>query len=199
MANLTIFGLTQLSSGDVDINLDLTPVWDNSASETKKMTLADFKTLMQSGITSYSLDVQDDGSSVFSNPSAINFVGSAVTVTQDPAGVAKVEIADSSILSINTQTGTTYTLALSDAGSLVEMNNASANTLTIPPNSSVAFPIGTQIVVEQYGAGQTTFAAGAGVTVRSKDGNLSIAAQYAGATLIKRATDEWVLMGDLTA
>ena len=99
----------------------------------------------------------------------------------------------------NKQTGTTYTLALADDGKVVEMNNASANTLTVPPNSSVAFPVGSQILVLQTGAGQTTVAAGAGVTVSSKDGNLKLSAQWSAATLIKRATDAWVAIGDLSA
>ena len=102
-------------------------------------------------------------------------------------------------LNTNEQTGTTYTLALTDDGKVVEMNNASANTLTVPPNSSVAFPVGSQIVVLQTGAGQTTLAAGAGVTVNSKDGNLKLSAQWCAATLIKRATDVWVVVGDLSA
>ena len=99
----------------------------------------------------------------------------------------------------NAQTGTTYTLVLADGGKLVEMNNASANTLTVPPNSSVAFPVGSQILVLQTGAGRTTLAAGAGVTVNSKDGNLKLSAQWCAATLIKRATDVWVVVGDLSA
>jgi hypothetical protein len=102
-------------------------------------------------------------------------------------------------LNTNAQVGTTYTLALTDGGKLVEMNNASANTLTVPPNSSVAFPVGSQILVLQTGAGQTTVAAGAGVTVNSKDGNLKLSAQWCGVTLIKRATDVWVAIGDLSA
>ena len=102
-------------------------------------------------------------------------------------------------LQLNQQVGTTYTLILTDSGKLVEMNNASANTLTVPPNSSVAFPVGSQILVLQTGAGQTTVAAGAGVTVNSKDGNLKLSAQWCGVTLIKRATDVWVVVGDLSA
>lgn len=102
-------------------------------------------------------------------------------------------------LQLNQQVGTTYTLVLADSGKLVEMNNASANTLTVPPNSSVAFPVGSQILVLQTGAGQTTVAAGAGVTVNSKDGNLKLSAQWCGVTLIKRATDVWVAIGDLSA
>ena len=99
---------------------------------------------------------------------------------------------------INTQTGTSYTLVLSDKGKIIEINNASANTLTIPPNSSVAFPIKTRIDIVQYGAGQTTFVAGSGVTIRSVDDKLALSSQYSSASLYKRGTDEWVLMGDLS-
>lgn len=98
---------------------------------------------------------------------------------------------------INTQTGTTYTLALTDAGKRVEGNNASAITFTIPPNSSVAFPIGTWLEIEQYGAGQITVAAGSGVTIRSRGGLLHTNGQYSVIKAYKRATDEWVLSGDL--
>jgi hypothetical protein len=92
---------------------------------------------------------------------------------------------------INTRTAS-YTLALGDANNIVEMNVATANTLTVPPNSAVAFNIGARIDLSQYGAGQTTVVAGAGVTVRAAAG-LRLNGQYAGATLRKRATDEWVL------
>lgn len=97
----------------------------------------------------------------------------------------------------NAQTGTSYTLVLTDAGKLVTMNNASANTLTVPPNSSVAFAVGTRIDVIQYGAGQTSIAAGSGVTIRSIDSMLDISDQYGGVTLWKKATDEWILIGAL--
>jgi len=96
--------------------------------------------------------------------------GSAVTTSHE------YRINSIEELNTNEQTGTTYTLALTDDGKLVEMNNASANTLTVPPNSSVAFPVGSQILVLQTGAGQTTLVAGAGVTVNSKDGNLKLSA-----------------------
>ncbi len=119
--------------------------------------------------------------------------GSAVTTSHE------YRINSIEELNTNAQVGTTYTLALTDDGKVVEMNNASANTLTVPPNSSVAFPVGSQILVLQTGAGQTTLAAGAGVTVNSKDGNLKLSAQWCAATLIKRATDVWVALGDLSA
>jgi hypothetical protein len=97
------------------------------------------------------------------------------------------------------QSSTSYTLVLADAGTLVEMSNASANTLTIPPDSSLAFPNGTQILVVQAGSGQTTLVAGSGVTIRSKDGNLKLSAQWCGVTLIKRAPNNWLALGDLSA
>jgi hypothetical protein len=102
----------------------------------------------------------------------------------------------------NGQTGTTYTLVLDDVGKYVEMNNASANTLTVPPNSSVAYPVGTQVTVVQTGAGTTTITPGAGVTINyyspTAAGTRTLKAQWAAGTLIKRATDTWVLIGNLT-
>ena len=91
-----------------------------------------------------------------------------------------------------------YTLALADQGKIVEMNIGSAVQVTVPPNTDVAFPIGTQINVMQYGAGKVQVAQGAGVVVRGTPG-LYLRAQYSSATLIKRATDEWYLIGDLSA
>jgi hypothetical protein len=102
-------------------------------------------------------------------------------------------------LNISTNSLTaSYTLALSDSQKIVEMNVSSANTLTIPPNSSVAYPVGTSILVVQTGAGQTTITAGAGVTINSYLG-LKIIGRWAGCTLIKRATDTWVAVGGLVA
>lgn len=102
----------------------------------------------------------------------------------------------------NAQTGTTYTFALSDGSGAglspyVTFDNASAITVTVPANGSVAFPIGTQIDCVQEGAGAVTFAPDTGVTINSKSGNLTIAGQYVGVTLIKRATNTWYLIGDL--
>lgn len=98
----------------------------------------------------------------------------------------------------NAQTGTTYTLVLSDAGKMVTLTNASAITLTIPTNASVAFPINTRIDLLQYGAGQVTVG-GAGVTIYSSGSKLKLTGQYSGASLWKKATDTWVLIGDIAA
>jgi hypothetical protein len=102
-----------------------------------------------------------------------------------------------SALPVNTQTAS-YTLVLGDAGKTVEMNVASANNLTVPPNSSVAFPVGTVVEVCQVGAGQTTVVAGSGVTIRTPE-TLVLTGQWSTVSLRKRGTDEWVLAGDVEA
>ena len=79
------------------------------------------------------------------------------------------------------------------------MNVVTANNLTVPLNSSVAFVIGTEIVISQYGAGQTTIVATSGVTLRSKSGQLKIGNQYTAVTLVKVGTDEWYVWGNVSA
>ena len=101
-------------------------------------------------------------------------------------------------IALNTQTGTAYTLVLADRGKLVTTNNGSAQSITIPPNSSVAYAVGTQVQVAGLGAGEVTMVAGSGVTLRSTPG-LKLRAQYSSVTCIKIATDEWILVGDLEA
>jgi hypothetical protein len=103
----------------------------------------------------------------------------------------------SSTLVINPQAAS-YTLVLADKDKLVEISNASANNLTVPLNASVAYPIGSQINILQTGVGQTTVVATGGVTINATPG-LKLRAQWSSATLIKRAENTWVLVGDLIA
>jgi hypothetical protein len=110
----------------------------------------------------------------------------------------QIDTKSAKLITTNRQTAS-YTLVIGDADKLVEMNVGTANNLTIPLNSSVAFATGTQILLAQYGAGQTTVVATSGVTIRSSGGKLKLNAQYSGATLIKIATDEWYLFGDIAA
>jgi hypothetical protein len=105
-------------------------------------------------------------------------------------------------LAFDAQTGTTYTTVLNDNGQVVTMNNASANTLSIPTNASVAYPVGTQINVLQIGAGQTTIqAVTSGTTTILSTGATAAApkirARYGMATCIKAATDTWYVVGDI--
>jgi hypothetical protein len=95
----------------------------------------------------------------------------------------------------NRQTAS-YTLVLSDADKLVEMNVGSANNLTVPAS---VFSAGTQILLAQYGAGQTTIVAGAGMTIRSNGAKLKLNVQYSGATLIFLSGTEAYLFGDIVA
>lgn len=128
-------------------------------------------------------------------------LGSAATTSSTAyATAAQGSTADSALqintpISINAQTGTTYTLVLSDAGKLIELSNTSAITLTIPLNSSVAFPVGTQIALQQKSTGQVTVSPAGGVTMNSRLSYNKLSRQYAGAALIKKATDTWWLEG----
>lgn len=112
--------------------------------------------------------------------------------------VAPLASGGPSYLGIDTQTAS-YTLALSDANKFVSMNVATANTVTVPANATVAFPIDTVIGIEQLGVGTTSLVAASGVTIRSLGGALSLAGQYAVANLIKIASDTWQLVLSGTA
>jgi hypothetical protein len=122
--------------------------------------------------------------------------------SSDSLGVVKVNVSDTSVfarklIQTNRQTAS-YTLALTDLNQLVEINNASANTLTVPLFSSIAFVIGSKIDIVQYGAGQTTITPISGVTINSYGGALKIAGRYGACTLVKIGTNEWYCFGNLT-
>jgi hypothetical protein len=101
---------------------------------------------------------------------------------------------------VNAQTGTTYTFVLTDKDDLVTASNASAQTYTIPLNSSVSFPTGSLVNLIQIGAGQVTIAATGGVTLASTGATSAspkTRAQYSVITLIKAGTDSWYATGDI--
>ena len=105
-------------------------------------------------------------------------------------------------LTLNAQTGTTYTFVLADNGKLVTASNASAQTYSIPTNASVAFPVGTQINLIQIGAGQVTVSATTPGTTTVLSNAATAAGpkcrnQYASLTCIKVATDAWYVIGDI--
>ena len=104
-------------------------------------------------------------------------------------------------LGINAQTGTTYTFVLADDGKFVTASNASAITVTIPPISSEAYPVGAQLNIVQKGAGQVTFAQGAGVTIRSTGTTATapkLRVQYSSATAVHEGSDIWYVVGDIS-
>ena len=106
----------------------------------------------------------------------------------------------SSNITTNAQTGTTYTLVLSDNSKLVTQSNASPITTTIPLNSSVAFPVGAQVNISQFGSGQVTIQGAGGVTVVSTGATAATPvtrAQYSTATAIQTSANNWLVVGDI--
>lgn len=121
-------------------------------------------------------------------------VGGAVTSVNSRTGAVTglAEAADVAPLSVSTNAQTaSYTLVLADAGKVIEYNSSSAGNITIPPNSSVAFAVGTVIEICAIGTGMATAVAGSGVTLRAPDGAVTNE-QYGSIFLRKRATDEWI-------
>lgn len=136
---------------------------------------------------------------VFAEPPAIgNTTAAAVTGTTVTASTEFSGPGDGITVTVSTEAGTSYTFDIDDAGVLMQFTSGSAVTATVPPNSSVAYPTGTVIAVEQNGAGQVTLAAGAGVTLNGANG-LATAAQYSVVCALKVATNTWTVFGDATS
>jgi len=120
------------------------------------------------------------------------------TGIQGPTGATGADA--NTLVTTNTQSSS-YTLVLSDRDKIVELNSPTGinplMTLTVPPNSSVAFPIGSQVMVARGNTGEVQVAGGTGVTIISSNNNTLLQYQYSGATLIKKSTNDWWLFGDL--
>ena len=143
----------------------------------------------------------------------ISVAGSQVSVIDNPTFSGLVTAAASGVaFSDGTQTKQgvasitpiiqktdSYTLSsLTERDSLIEVAKETGTTITIPLNSSVAYPVGTSIDIIQTSTGQVTIAGTAGVTVNGTPG-LKLRSQWSSCTLFKRATDTWIVMGDLSA
>lgn len=96
----------------------------------------------------------------------------------------------------NSNTGN-YTLTLSDAGKVLPFNTSSTGTITVPLNSSVAFPTGSVVNFIQTGTGPILMTGASGVTIQSENSKLKLKAQYAVAGCLKTDTDTWVAFGNL--
>lgn len=115
------------------------------------------------------------------------------------AGDSSTQVATTAFINTeveNAQSGTSYTLALTDVGKMVTLTNAAAITLTVPTNATVAIPVGSRIDIAQGGAGQVTVG-GAGITFKSFNSLLKLAGNGAGGTLWKQGTNTWYLFGQL--
>lgn len=130
-----------------------------------------------------------------SNIQTADIADSQITAPKIANGAVTASKLDG-ISSIN-QKNANYTLILSDAGRVVEFNSASSLSISIPENSSVPFAAGTTIVVTRRGTGDVTISPAAGVTLRSADGRLKIAKQYAAAACMKIGSNEWLIVGNL--
>lgn len=96
-------------------------------------------------------------------------------------------------------TSTSVTLLASHEGCLVTLNNASAQTLTVPQDSTLTWPIGGRVRLMRLGTGQITVVAGSGATVRFANSFDNFRAQYSVCELIKIAANTWVFAGDTSA
>ena len=162
------------------------------------LTTPTVTTSIATGSTSFAL--------VNTTATTVNFAGAATTLNIGAAtGTTTINnaltVSGTTILgpaSINGQSSA-YTLAISDAGKIVEMTNSTDVAITIPPSGTTNFPVGTQIVVVRNNSGKVSFTPGAGVTLFSDSSKQYISTQYSAATLVKRAADEWYLIGNLSA
>lgn len=141
--------------------------------------------------------------SAFGQIQTINIGGSAHSGSADRPREAFDKINDNfelTLTKILTRNRVTddYVLVLTDNLKLVEMNAATTKTITVPPNSSVAFTADqTQITLARYGDGAVNVVAGSGVTINSADGALGLRSKFSTAMLIKIGTNEWYLIGDI--
>ena len=190
------------------VNADTFALIDSAASNVlKKLTWANLVATVQAAIASATVTLTNKtltapvlGGTVtgtYTLGGSPTFPSSVSTLTGTQTLTNKTLIDPKIVHSVNAQTGTTYTLVLTDNTKKITMNNASANTLTIPANASVAFPVGTIIGITQIGAGATTIEGDTGVTLNGVSaGSAAIAAQWSGATITKIATDAWIMEGN---
>jgi len=117
----------------------------------------------------------------------LRFDGAAWTVVPRPG-----------VVPVRTLTGTSHVLELVDTGAIVETTGASVVTVTIPPEATVPFEIGTLINVTQAGSGAATVAAAAGVALNGVVGGaVALQGPWSGAALCKRGADAWTIQGAL--
>ncbi|MEM7806222.1 MAG: hypothetical protein AAF545_15035 [Pseudomonadota bacterium] len=144
--------------------------------------------------------VEDDDTQILAAATTLNFTGTGVTVTDAGSGQANITIPGPATPPTRIVSATAYTAALADANGIINGNNASEIAITIPPESSVAFDVGTNIILTQIGAGKCTFGGDTGVTVNVEANfNASTAAQFGSIVATKYGSDLWVVQGRLEA
>ena len=164
-----------------------------SVTETGDVTISDTGVTAITANSIVNADINTAAAITYSKLSLANTIVNADIATTAAIGLDK--LAD---VATNANTATAYTLVLADKNKVVELNNAAAIALSVPADNTVAYATGTQITLLQTGAGQVTIAGVAGVTVNATPG-LKMRAQWSSVTLLKRAANTWVAMGDLSA
>jgi hypothetical protein len=170
-----------------------------------KAAISPVSSLGFAGSTSGSTTVQATavaGTTTLTLPAATDtLVGRATTDTLTNKTLTSPTITDAKQnVTLNAQTGVTYTFVLADNGKLVTLSNASAITATVPTNASVAYATGAIINIQQIGAGQVTIVGDTGVTITSTGATATTPktrAQYSAASIIKTGTDSWTVIGDI--
>jgi hypothetical protein len=129
-------------------------------------------------------------------------IAASITLTTPNIGVATgSSLTTQNAVIDHTQTNArtnNYTLVIGDDGTIIETNSTSGIVITVPLNSAVPFIVGTRITILRANTGAAIVAGDTGVTVNATPG-LNLRAQWSAATLLKRATNTWVLMGDLSS
>lgn len=164
-----------------------------SVTETGDVTISDTGVTAITANSIVNADINTAAAITYSKLSLANTI-----VNADISTTAAIDLAKIADIATNAQAGTSYTLVLADKNKVVELNNAAAIALSVPADNTVAYATGTQITLLQTGAGQVTIAGVAGVTVNANPG-LKLRAQWSSVTLLKRAANTWVAMGDLSA
>jgi hypothetical protein len=205
--SITASSTTTLTNKTINLSSNTlsgtTAQFNTALSDGNFATIAGTETLTNKTLTSPVIsDISNTGTLTLPT-STDTLVGRATTDTLTNKTLTSPTVDDPKLnLSVNAQTGTTYTFALTDNGKFVTASNSSAQTYSIPTNASVAFPVGTQIHIIQIGSGQVTIqAASSGTTtvlsIGATAASPKISKQYAAATCIKTATDTWYVIGNL--
>lgn len=189
-AQLVVIGNTSgTNTGDNAVN----SLYSGLATSKQDTITGAATTITSSNLTASRAVVSDGSGKVAVSSVTSTELGYVAGVTS--AIQTQIDTKTNKLITANRQTAS-YTLVASDADKLVEMNVGSANNLTVPAS---VFSAGTQILLAQYGAGQTTIVAGSGMTIRSNGGKLKLSAQYSGATLVFISATEAYLFGDISA
>lgn len=186
-------GVASIASG-VIVNADISTSAAIDLSKLATSTAGNIIVYNSSGVPTSVAETGD----VTIDSSGVTSISSGVIVNADISSTAAIEIGKIADVTIDSKSST-YTLALTDKNKFIEMTNSTSASVIVPTNS-VAFPVGSQVHIVQNGTGKVHVVANTpGTTsIRSTPGQY-LRAQYSSATLLKRATEEWYLVGDLSA